>query len=105
MKESLKAMLWVNNRSVELNAFVEEFLARTVLGATSSLKGADEVRNLELYLEGGKVRVIVNENALPLTPFPNDIIANTLIGLVSSLKEVNRIDNLKVQMKVLREKP
>ena len=105
MKDRLEAMLWVNNRSIELNAFVEEFLARTALGVVSSLKGAGEVRNLELHLERGKVRVIVNENELPLTSFPNDIIANTLIGLVSSLKEVNRIDNLKVKVKVLREKP
>ena len=101
MKESLEATLWVNNVSVEVNAFVEEFLARTVVGAASSLKGAEDVKDLELYLERGDVRVIVNGNELPLTPFPNDIIANTLIGLVSSLKGVDRVESLRINVKVL----
>jgi len=36
-------MLWVNKVPVELNPFVEEFLARIVAGAVSSLKGAEDI--------------------------------------------------------------
>ena len=99
MNESFEATLQVNNVSVDLTPFPEQFLARTVAGAVSSLRGAEEIRSLELYLERGDVRIIVNGDELPLTPFPNDIIANTLIGLVSSLKGVGKIDSLNVSVK------
>ena len=101
MKERFKATLWVNNVTVELNPFVEEFLAHTVAGAVSALKGAEDIRSLELHLEQGNIKIIVNGHELPLTPFPNNIIANTLTGLVSSLKVVYRIESLKIDMKGL----
>jgi len=99
MEKNLKSELEINNVSVELNPFVEEFLTRTVVGAVSSLKGAESIRALELYLEGGDVKLVVNGNELPLTPFPQDIITNTITGLVSSLKGVSKIDSLKVNVK------
>ena len=101
MEKNLKAELEINNVSVELNPFVEEFLTRTVVGAVSSLKGAESIRDLELYLEGGDVKLVVNGNELPLTPFPQDIITNTITGLVSSLKGVDKIDNLRVKVRAV----
>jgi hypothetical protein len=101
MEKNLKAELEINNVSVELNPFVEEFLTRTVVGAVSSLKGAENIRNLELSLERGDVKLVVNGNELPLTPFPTDIITNTITGLVSSLKGVDKIDNLRVKVRAV----
>jgi hypothetical protein len=99
MKEKFETKLQVNNISVELNPFVEEFLARIVAGAVSSLKGAEDIQSLELYLEQGDIKIIVNGNELPLNPFPRDIILNTLVGLVSSLKGVGKIDSLEISVK------
>jgi len=99
MAKTLDTELTVNNVSVELNPFAEQFLARTVVGAVSSLKGAENIRDLELYLEQGDVRLVVNGNGLPLTPFPKDIITNTITGLVSSLKGISKIDSLKISVK------
>ncbi|RLF97998.1 MAG: hypothetical protein DRN49_06625 [Thaumarchaeota archaeon] len=99
MEKNLRTELAVNNVSIELNPFVEEFLTRTVIGAVSSLKGAEYTQNLELHLEQGDVKLIVNGNELHLTPFAKDIITNTIIGLVSSLKGVDKIDSLKINVK------
>ena len=99
MEKNLRAKLEINNVSVELNPFVEEFLTRTVVGAVSSLKGAEDIENLELYLEQKDAKLVVNGNELPLTPFPRDVITNTIIGLVSSLKGVGKIDSLKINVK------
>jgi len=99
MEKNLRAELEINNVSTELNPFVEEFLTRTVVGAVSCLKGAENIRDLELYLEQGDVKFVVNGNELPLTPFPRDVITNTIIGLVSSLKGVGKIDSLKINVK------
>lgn len=97
---SLKAKLWVNKISVEMNPFVEEFLARTTIGAVSSLRGGGSVQSLELNQEKGDVKITVNGDELPLTPFPSDIICSTLIGLVSSLKGVDEVDNLDISVEV-----
>jgi hypothetical protein len=99
MEKNLRAKLEINNVSVELNPFVEEFLTRTVVGAVSSLKGAENIRDLELYLEQKDAKLVVNGNELPLTPFPRDVITNTIIGLVSSLKGAGKIDSLKINVK------
>jgi hypothetical protein len=99
MGKNLGAELAVNNVSVELNPFVEEFLTRTVVGAVSSLKGAENIQDLDLYLERGEVKLVVNGNELPLTPFPKDIITGTITGLVSSLKGMDKIDSLKINVK------
>ena len=99
MEKNLRANLEINNVSTELNPFVEEFLTRTVVGAVSCLKGAENIRDLELYLEQKDAKLVVNGNELPLTPFPRDVITNTIIGLVSSLKGVGKIDSLKINVK------
>lgn len=100
MNASYEATLQVNNAYIDLSPFPEQFLARTVAGAVSSLRGAEDIRSLELHLERGDVRILVNGDELPLTPFPNDIIANTLIGMVSSLKGVGEVDSLDVSVTV-----
>ena len=99
MDNNLRAELEVNKVSIKLNPFAEQFLARTVVGAVSSLKGAENIGDLELYLERGDVKLVVNGNELPVTPFPQEIIANTVTGLVSSLKGVGKIDSLKIAVK------
>ena len=99
MDRNLVAELVVNKVTIKLNPFAEQFLTRTVVGAVSSLKGTENVRGLELYLEGGDAKLVVNGNELPLTPFPKEILTNTITGLVSSLKGVGKIDSLKITIK------
>lgn len=101
MERRLKTELEVNNVPVELNPFVDEFLTRTVVGAVSSLKGAENIQSLKLYLERNDVKIIVNGNELPLTPFPKEIINSAIIGLVSPLKGVDKVDSLKINIKAI----
>ena len=100
MKEIVKAELWVNKIPVDLNAFTEEFVARTVIGAVSTLRGADNIKNLELRLDKGELSITVNGNDISLTPFPSEIITAMVVGLVSALKGVDKIDSLKIAAKV-----
>lgn len=99
MKVEFKASLWVNSLPIDLNPFVEEFLTRTVIGAVSSLKGAEDIESLQLHIESGEVSIMVNGDELSLTPFPKDIIASTVTGLVSSLKGVDKIKSLRVALR------
>jgi hypothetical protein len=101
MKESFKATLKVNEKAIEMNPFVKEFLARTSVGAVSSLRGTEDIRSLDIHQKKGNVEITVNGKDVPLTPFPNDIISNTLVGLASSLKDVGDIDSIDISVEVV----
>lgn len=98
MERNLSAELAINGAPVELNPFVEQFIAHTALGAVSSLRGAETIQDLELHLERGEVTIRVNGDQLPVTPFPRDIITSTITGMVSALKGVGRVDNVRIHI-------
>ena len=100
MKENFRATLKVNGISVEINPFVEECLARTTVGAVSSLKEVEDIRSLKIHQKKGNVEITANGRDIPLTPFPNDIISNTLVGIVSSLRGVDDIDSIDISVEV-----
>jgi hypothetical protein len=100
LDESYHSNLLVNKKAIELNPFVEEFLARISVGAVASLKGVDYIRSVEIHHEHDDVSIRVNGEEVPLAPFPVMIIANTLRGLVSKLKGVSDIKSLDVSVKV-----
>jgi len=104
MKESYQTKLWVNNKDIELNPFVEQFLAGTVTGGVRTLKGVEAVRTVELKMVKKAVTLVVNGKALELTQFPNDIISSMVAGVVSSLKGVDRVDKLQIDIKMIQEK-
>jgi len=101
MKENFRAELKVNGIAVEINAFVEEFLARAVVGAVSSLRGVEDIKSLQVQQKKCDVEITVNGKDIPLTPFPNDIISNTLIGIVSSLRGVDNIDSIDISVEAV----
>lgn len=45
--------LTVNGRGIPIKGFVQDFIARTVLGMVSSLKGVEEPKNIELLIKDG----------------------------------------------------
>lgn len=98
MKQNYKAQLQVNKKPVELNPFVEEFLARISIGVVTSLKGIDYIRTIKIHHEHGDVGITVNGEEVSLTPFPVMIIANTLSGLASTLKGVDNIKSLDISV-------
>lgn len=101
MKEHFRAALKVNGISVEINPFVEEFLARTMVGAVSSLKEVEDIKSLQVHQKKGNVEITANGKDIPLTPFPNDMISNTLIGIVSLLRGVDDIDSIDVSVEAV----
>lgn len=100
MKEKYKTQLQVNKKPVELNPFVEEFLARISVGVVTSLKGVDYIRTIRIHHEHGDISIEVNGEEVPVTPFPVMIIANTLRGLVSTLKGVDNIQSLDINVEI-----
>ena len=100
MEGKFEARLEANSVPVDLNPFTEQFVARTVAGAVSSLRGAETFDSLELTLREGNVTVVVDGQELDVTSFPNDIIASTIAGMVSPLKGVEATDPVTISVKV-----
>jgi len=100
MKENFRATLKVNEKAIDMNPFVEEFLSRIAVGAVSSLKGTEVIKNLKIHQKKGNVEITVNGKDIPLTPFPNDIISDTLVGMVSSLKDVDDVDSIDINVQI-----
>lgn len=98
MGETFKARLWVDETAIDLNPLVEQILAGTVAGAVSSLKGTEDMKNLELQVDKGEVVIRVNGKEVALTPFPNDIIGHALTGFVSALKGVRTVETFRIVM-------
>ena len=100
MKEHFRATLKVNGMQVEINPFVEEFLARTTVAAVSSLKEVRDIENLYIHHKKDNIEITANGKDIPITPFPNDMISNTLVGLVSTLKGVDDIDSMEISVEI-----
>ena len=102
MEQIMETSLRVNDQPIELNAFVESFLARTALGAVSVLKGPDDIQSVVIQVQkGGAIIIEVNGEDIPMTPFPGEIIANTVTGLVSSLRGVDEIESMKASVRIM----
>jgi hypothetical protein len=103
LKLEYKAKMTVNTKTIEMNPFVESYVAHMSVGIVGSLKGVDYLSKIEIKQDGQEIKVIVNGDEIPLTPFPNDLIAGTLKGLLSSLKGVDEIKTLKILVDVKRK--
>lgn len=91
----MKVALAINGVDVPLKAFLEEFYSKTLAGMVSSLKGAEEIKSLEIFMEGKKVRLTLNGKPISMNPFTNAIFASTLKGMVMYLKNMKRLKDMK----------
>ena len=96
MNEIIKAELRVNGMPIDLNDFTEEFVGRTILGAVSCLKGAENLKTMTLSLDKRDLSIKANDNDIDLTDFPREVITNVVIALASSLKGVDEIERVEL---------
>jgi hypothetical protein len=86
--DNYEVSLKVNGNPIELSEFPRDFVARTLAGAATSLKGVNEVDSLALSLKFGKTKLSVNGHAVDLIKFPTLILASTLKGMLGVLSGV-----------------
>jgi len=102
MKLEYKAKLTANGKAIEMNPFVESYVAHVVAGIVESLKGVDYLSKIELKQDGQEIQINVNGDDIPLTPLPNDLIAGTLKGMLADLKGVDEIKKLSIEVNIKR---
>ena len=100
MREKLSTEFVVNKNPVELNPFINDYLAQVTIGIVKSLKGVDYIRNIKVVSEYDDLTINVNGEDIPITPFPVGIITNTITGLASTLKGIDDVDSFTIKVTV-----
>jgi len=97
-----KISLSVNDRPVQIDYFVAGYLDHVTGGIIASLKGASEIKNLELNIDNdGIVSINLNGEEIPLNFFASEIVKSTVTGMVAPLKGVEGAIN-KMELKIGR---
>jgi hypothetical protein len=102
MKPVYKAEMKVNNKAVEMNEFVEGYIAHISAGIVQSLKGVDYLKKIEMKLEGNDVEIHVNGDDIALTPFPIEIIVSTLKGIIKPLAGTDNAELIQINVDVIK---
>jgi len=95
-----KISLSVNDKPIALDYFVSGYLDHVTGGIVASLKGASEIKNLELNIDNdGQVTIKLNGDDIPLVYFATEIVKSTVTGMVAPLKGVEgAIDKLELKI-------
>ncbi len=93
---SRQVSLLVNDQSIETDYFVQGFIDHTIGGILAGLEGTEEIKSLDVSIEGEKVVINLNNALVPANPFVSDLIRNTIVGMVSPLKGVGKVDKVNI---------
>jgi hypothetical protein len=97
-----KISLSINDTPINLDYFVAGYLDHVTGGIVASLKGAADIKNLELSIDSdGIVAVNLNGDDIPLNFFATEIVKSTVSGMVAPLKGVKGAIE-KLELKIAR---
>ena len=97
---SKQVSLSVNDKPIDLDCFVHEFIVHTTGGMLASLEGVGEIDNLDLSIdETGQVTININNTLLPVNVFVNEIIKSTVTGMLSPLKGVSEVNKVNISIR------
>ncbi len=102
MKLEYRARMTVNEKAIEMNAFIEGYVSHIAAGIVQSLKGVDYLSKIDIICDGEEIKIAVNGENISLTPFPNDLISSTLKGMLEPLKGVDEIKKLRISVDIKR---
>ena len=93
-----KINLCVNDETIPIEGFIQEFIERVLTGMLTVLKKTGEIKDVHLSIKGDIAAININDALVPVNPFVNKFIKNTVMGMVSSLKGVGQIDRLEINI-------
>jgi|GEM_PF-2393908 len=85
----MKARAIVDDGSVPLNPYIEEYIAAIFFAAASTLRGVDDPKELEFVIHGDKLHITSDGTPVEFTGFAKVIVADTLIATLKHLKGVD----------------
>ena len=97
MKESLQ----VDGSSVEMNKFIESYLANVCKAILDSLKGTEGANKALFKIEGKNVELVVNDNPVDLRMdrgFAALMVRDTILAVLSHLRGLRKWTQIEVEV-------
>jgi hypothetical protein len=90
--------LIINNTSIDMHPFLNQFIEHTVIGMLEALKDTGKIKDLDLTVKGENVKINLNGDLVPLNTMTSKLIKSTIMGMVSTLPGVNDIKDLSISV-------
>lgn len=87
----MMASLHVNGRAVEINPFLETYLANVCLAILNSLKGTEGAQRALFRIRGKELELVVDDKPVDLhlrTAFAMVLVRDTLLGVLAHFRGV-----------------
>jgi|YNPNPStandDraft_1061719.scaffolds.fasta_scaffold02970_5 hypothetical protein len=97
----MKASLDVDGRAVEMNPFLETYLANVCRAILNSLKGTEGAQRALFRIRGKELELLVNDNPLDLhmrTAFAMVLVRDTLLGVLAHFRGVRGWKEIQVKL-------
>lgn len=97
----MNASLHVNGRAVEINPFLETYLANVCRAILNSLKGTEGAQRALFRIRGKELELVVDDKPLDLrmrTAFAMVLVRDTLLGVLAHFRGVRGWKEIQVDV-------
>lgn len=97
----MRASLEADGQSVDMNPFVELFLARVAQAVLQSLKGTEGATRAVFLIRGKRLELLVNERPLNLhmdRGFAEVMARDTIMGALSHLRGLRGREEIRLEL-------
>lgn len=92
----MEARAYLKDKEIDLNPFVERYIAKVFAAAAGTLKGVEDPKLLEFIICGEDIKIIADGNKIEFFGFAEVIIADTLTATLKHLKGFSADDEIKI---------
>ncbi len=92
----MKAQAFVGDKEIDLNAFVEMYVANVFSGVANSLRGVKIPRRLEFSVQKGSVAIKADGVPIELDGFAAQIVSDTIHATLKHLKGLSSEDSIRI---------
>ena len=71
--------LVINDKAIDTHPFIEKFIEHTINGMLESLKDTGKIKDLDLTIKGGDVKINLNGELVHTNSMTSKLIKNTIV--------------------------
>jgi hypothetical protein len=97
----MKATLYVDGNTIEMNPFIESYLANICKAILNSLKGTQGAQKAVFRIKGKNVEIVVNDNPLDLhidRGFAGVIVRDTILEVLTHLRGIRGGKEIEIEV-------
>jgi hypothetical protein len=96
----MKAHVFVRDKEIDLNPFVEGYIGNVLSGIAASLKGVGSPRNIEFSLSGARLTLVSDGVSVELAGFAELLASDTVAAVLKHLKGFSPDDTVRISIEL-----